>query len=102
ATRQQAPGRGLGWRVRPTDRAALTENMSRSLSARAFGHTGFTGTFAWMDPETRLLYIFLSNRVNPTRDNTRLYRLNTRTEVQQVLYDALEEKGAFGIKEIGK
>lgn len=79
-----------------------SHNTARDASPASFGHTGFTGTFAWMDPETGLLYIFLSNRVNPTRDNTRLYRLNTRTEVQQVLYDALEEKGAFGIKEIGK
>ncbi|MFO7256815.1 MAG: glycoside hydrolase family 3 N-terminal domain-containing protein [Bacteroidota bacterium] len=66
-------------------------NTARDASAASFGHTGFTGTFAWMDPETGLLYIFLSNRVNPTRDNTRLYRLNTRTEIQQVLYDAIEQ-----------
>lgn len=68
-----------------------SHNTARDASAASFGHTGFTGTFAWMDPENGLLYIFLSNRVNPTRDNTRLYRLNTRTEVQQVLYDAVED-----------
>jgi beta-glucosidase-like glycosyl hydrolase/CubicO group peptidase (beta-lactamase class C family) len=68
-----------------------SHNTARDASAASFGHTGFTGTFAWMDPEHGLLYIFLSNRVNPTRDNTRLYRLNTRTEVQQVLYDALDK-----------
>ena len=67
----------------------VNNNTAKDASPRSFGHTGFTGTFAWMDPQTGLLYIFLSNRVNPTRDNTRLYRLNTRTQIQQVLYDAL-------------
>ena len=66
-------------------------NTARDASARSFGHTGFTGTMVWMDPEADLLYIFLSNRVLPTRDNTRLYQLNTRTKIQQILYDAIQE-----------
>ncbi|MEJ1240230.1 glycoside hydrolase family 3 N-terminal domain-containing protein [Chryseolinea sp. T2] len=66
-------------------------NTAKDAGAASFGHTGFTGTFAWMDPDTGLLYIFLSNRVNPTRANTRLYQLNTRTKIQQVLYDAIEK-----------
>lgn len=65
-------------------------NTAKDASAASFGHTGFTGTFSWMDPETGLLYIFLSNRVNPTRANARLYQLNTRTKIQQVLYDAID------------
>jgi beta-glucosidase-like glycosyl hydrolase/CubicO group peptidase (beta-lactamase class C family) len=65
-------------------------NTAKDASAESFGHTGFTGTFAWMDPKTGLLYIFLSNRVNPTRNNTRLYQLNTRTAIQQAMYDALK------------
>jgi CubicO group peptidase (beta-lactamase class C family) len=67
-------------------------NTAEDASTSSFGHTGFTGTITWMDPESGLLYIFLSNRVNPTRDNTRLYQLNTRTKIQQVLYDAMEKK----------
>jgi beta-glucosidase-like glycosyl hydrolase/CubicO group peptidase (beta-lactamase class C family) len=65
-------------------------NAAKDASPLSFGHTGFTGTMIWMDPQTGLLYIFLSNRVNPTRDNTRLYQLNTRTKIQQVLYDAIK------------
>lgn len=65
-------------------------NTAKDASPESFGHTGFTGTFAWMDPKTGLLYIFLSNRVNPTRNNTRLYQLNTRTAIQQAMYDALK------------
>ena len=38
-------------------------------SKNSFGHSGFTGTFAWADPDNGLLYIFMSNRVNPTRNN---------------------------------
>lgn len=64
-------------------------NTAKDAGASSFGHTGFTGILTWMDPQTGLLYIFLSNRVNPTRDNTRLYNLNTRTKIQQVMYDAL-------------
>jgi CubicO group peptidase (beta-lactamase class C family) len=73
----------------------VNNNAAKDASPHSFGHTGFTGTFTWMDPQTGLLYIFLSNRVNPTRDNTRLYRLNTRTQIQQVLYDALELSETF-------
>jgi beta-N-acetylhexosaminidase len=68
----------------------VNNNTAKGASPNSFGHTGFTGTFAWMDPDSGLLYIFLSNRVNPTRDNTRLYQLNTRTQIQQVMYEALK------------
>jgi beta-N-acetylhexosaminidase len=66
-------------------------NTAKDASPESFGHTGFTGTIVWMDPKSKLLYIFLSNRVNPTRDNSRLYQLNTRTKIQQALYDAMEK-----------
>ncbi|HEX8038502.1 MAG TPA: serine hydrolase, partial [Chryseosolibacter sp.] len=68
----------------------VNNNTAEGAGPNSFGHTGFTGTFAWMDPDTGLLYIFLSNRVTPTRENTRLYQLNTRTQIQQVMYDALK------------
>ena len=92
-TRAQFPEnnnrRGLGFDKPNLVYQGVNNNAAKDASPQSFGHTGFTGTFAWMDPNTGLLYIFLSNRVNPTRDNTRLYRLNTRTQIQQVLYDAL-------------
>lgn len=81
--------RALGFDKPNLEYAGENNNTAKDASADSFGHTGFTGTFTWMDPRTGLLYIFLSNRVNPTRDNTRLYRLNTRTKIQQVMYDAL-------------
>ena len=58
------------------------------VGAQSFGHSGFTGTFIWADPENQLVYIFLSNRVNPTRDHRNLYTLNIRPAVQQVFYQA--------------
>jgi len=69
-----------------------TENGNTAISASqlSFGHTGFTGTFAWADPEYNLVYIFLSNRVYPTRQNTKLYDMNIRTNIQQVIYDAMK------------
>lgn len=57
----------------------------------SYGHSGFTGTFVWNDPVNQLVFIFLSNRVNPTRLNSKLFDLNIRTEMQQVIYDALKK-----------
>jgi len=80
--------RGLGF-----DKPLLDnrENGSCALSAsmESFGHGGYTGTYTWADPENGLLYIFLSNRVNPTRDNSLIYKMNIRPSIHQVLYDAL-------------
>jgi beta-N-acetylhexosaminidase len=92
-TRYQFPEnnnrRGLGFDKPNLQYLGENNNAARDASASSFGHTGFTGTMTWMDPQTGLLYVFLSNRVHPTRENTRLYQLNTRTNIQQVLYDAL-------------
>src|SRR4051812_8754128 len=69
-TRRQdlVPGstRALGW-----DTPSPGGSAGRRLSSRSFGHTGFTGTSLWIDPERRLAIILLSNRVNPTRNNPR-------------------------------
>ncbi|WKX78575.1 serine hydrolase [Zobellia laminariae] len=58
------------------------------VGADSFGHSGFTGTFVWADPRNQMVYIFLSNRVNPTRENRNLYDLNIRPAVQQIFYKA--------------
>jgi beta-glucosidase-like glycosyl hydrolase/CubicO group peptidase (beta-lactamase class C family) len=60
---------------------------SGSLS---FGHSGYTGTFAWADPSTGLLFIFMSNRVYPTRENTKLYETNFRPRLHQSIYNCLD------------
>ena len=69
-TRRQnlVPGssRALGW-----DTPSPGGSSGSRLSPQSFGHTGFTGTSLWIDPEHHLAIILLSNRVNPTRDNPR-------------------------------
>lgn len=60
-------------------------------SPASFGHSGFTGTFAWVDPEYELSYVFLSNRVYPTRENSLLYDMNIRTGILQSIYDSIKD-----------
>ncbi len=55
----------------------------------SFGHSGFTGTFVWADPEHEISYVFLSNRVLPTRNNQLLYEMNIRTSILQSIYDSI-------------
>lgn len=62
-----------------------------SASAGSYGHSGFTGTFFWSDPKENLIYIFLSNRVYPDAGNRKLIDMNIRTDIQQVVYDALKK-----------
>ena len=59
------------------------------VSAKSFGHTGFTGTMTWADPKTGILYVFLSNRINPKSDNKKLIKLHTRTSIQEVINSAI-------------
>lgn len=61
-----------------------------SASSESFGHSGFTGTFTWMDPKNNLLYIFLSNRVHPTRKSRQIYEKNIRISIHQGIYDAIQ------------
>jgi beta-N-acetylhexosaminidase len=61
-------------------------------SSESFGHTGFTGTMVWVDPKYNLVYIFLSNRVCPDATNNKLIEMNVRTEIQQVIYNAIMDK----------
>ena len=58
-------------------------------SDESFGHSGFTGTFAWADPAHELVYVFLSNRTYPTMNNTKLIDTNLRSEIQRVIYNAI-------------
>ncbi len=81
--------RGLGF-DRPLSQPHENGNTAKSVSQLSFGHSGFTGTFAWADPEYHLVYIFLSNRVYPTRENTKLYKLNVRTNIQEIIYKAMK------------
>lgn len=59
------------------------------VSMMSFGHTGFTGTMAWSDPDEKIVYIFLSNRTWPDAENKKLIHMDTRSKIQQVIYDSL-------------
>lgn len=59
-------------------------------SPESFGHSGYTGTFTWVDPKNQLLFIFFSNRVYPTRENPKLFKLNIRPAMHQAIYDSLK------------
>lgn len=61
------------------------------VSDLSFGHSGFTGTYTWADPETEIIYVFLSNRVYPTADNKGLVKYNIRTDIQGFIQDAILE-----------
>ena len=61
------------------------------VSYLSFGHTGFTGTLAWADPENELVYIFLSNRVYPDADDNKLAKSGIRSKIQEVIYSSLKK-----------
>ena len=82
--------RGLGFDKPEKDNATRKEPYpSASVSPETFGHTGFTGTCVWVDPKYKLVYIFLSNRVTPTRNNNKLSQLNVRPTIQEAIYQAI-------------
>ena len=64
-------------------------------SWESFGHTGFTGTLLWVDPLYDLVYVFLSNRTYPDQSNTKLLKLDTRTEIQRVVLEHLGATSRF-------
>ena len=82
--------RGLGFDKPEKDNASRKEPYpSKSVSTATYGHTGFTGTCVWVDPAAELIYIFLSNRVTPTRNNNKLGQLNVRPNIQEAIYQAI-------------
>ena len=62
----------------------------KQASPSSYGHSGFTGTLVWADPEHDLIYVFLSNRIHPSAENFLLVRENFRTRIQEVIYKAIE------------
>jgi beta-N-acetylhexosaminidase len=82
--------RGFGFDKPEKDNATRKEPYpSEKASPQAFGHTGFTGTCVWVDPKYDLVYIFLSNRVYPTRDNPKLSQMMIRGKIQDAIYTAI-------------
>ncbi len=77
--------RGLGFDKQLLSNPQLG-TASEKASKSSFGHTGYTGTFVWADPENQLLMIFTTNRVYPSRDNKNLMILNVRTSIHSLFY----------------
>ena len=82
--------RGIGFDKPELDPEAEFYTPSKQSSMASYGHSGFTGTFAWADPANDLIVIFLSNRVYPTSDNNKLSKLNLRTEIHDLFYKAVD------------
>lgn len=95
--RQSAQSRrAWGW-----DKPALERDRGGNAGVLApkssFGHTGFTGTAVWADPENNLIYVFLANRIHPSATNEGLFKDKVRTEIHDVIYRSLgpENKNIF-------
>ncbi|QJX49131.1 serine hydrolase [Hymenobacter taeanensis] len=66
-------------------------NSAKSVSQLSYGHTGFTGTYFWVDPQEDLTCIVLTNRVNPTRRNNKITELSVRSGVLQVALESIQQ-----------
>lgn len=80
--------RGLGF-DRPDKKNPALSPCAPSAPASVYGHTGFTGTCAWVDPENELVYVFLSNRIYPEVWNTKFMKLDIRKRIQEAVYNVL-------------
>ena len=83
--------RGLGF-DKPKPKYDIENcTYSKYSSDLSYGHSGYTGTFFWVDPEHQLIYVFLSNRVYDSRENRKIYELNVRTQIHDLIYENLIE-----------
>lgn len=91
-TRSKSPTcrRGLGFDKPDVENPDASPTCDEA-SAEVFGHLGFTGTVFWVDPKENLIFVFLTNRVYPTRDNDAFNRLNIRPELFRQVYKALDK-----------
>jgi CubicO group peptidase (beta-lactamase class C family) len=83
--------RGLGFDKPKPEYDIDKCTYSRYVSDSSYGHSGYTGTFFWVDPTHNLIYIFLSNRVYDSRENRQIYELNVRTNIHDLIYENLVE-----------
>lgn len=84
--------RGLGFDKPLLSNSELSSKdayPSKSASKESFGHSGYTGTFVWVDPVYEISYVFLSNRVYPTRNNNLLSDLNIRSDILESVYESI-------------
>ncbi len=86
-TRQEDTQRGLGFDM--PNSHAVVGNLA---PASTFGHSGFTGTCIWVDPENELVYVFLSNRIYPSAKNWKIISLHVREQIHDAIYEAIIDK----------
>ena len=89
-TKSSTSRRGLGF-DKPDVSDVKKSPCGELAPASVYGHTGYTGTCFWIDPDNQLIVIFLSNRVNPTRVNGKLSTFNIRTRIQDVIYQSIQK-----------
>ncbi|PZX58408.1 beta-glucosidase-like glycosyl hydrolase [Algoriphagus ratkowskyi] len=83
--------RGWGW-DKPNTQVGSGGSAGDLAPKSTFGHTGFTGTSVWADPDNNLIYVFLSNRVYPDATNTKLLKEGIRTDIHDIIYEAMGKK----------
>lgn len=84
--------RGLGFDKPLLNNSELSQKDSypaKDASPSSFGHSGYTGTFVWVDPEKEITFVFLCNRVYPTRNNVLLYDMNIRSDILEAIYNSI-------------
>ncbi|MBI4646190.1 MAG: serine hydrolase [Bacteroidia bacterium] len=62
----------------------------KCISRKSFGHTGYTGTIAWADPDKQIIFIFLSNRIQPDEENKKLIKMEVRGKIMEGVYEAIK------------
>ena len=92
-TTQKSPNshRGLGF-DKPVVGNPNASNTCAEATPETYGHTGFTGTCFWVDPKNDMFYIFLSNRVCPSRSNPNFGRISARSHIQSLIYRAIRDR----------
>lgn len=90
----QISHRGIGF-DKPDPDTTKTTSFMQGIPLEVYGHSGFTGTLVFVDPTNDLLFIFLSNRVYPNDWNTKLFELDVRPKIQDVVYKAIREKRPY-------
>ena len=82
--------RGAGF-----DNPALADQKgapaSKNANHEGFGHSGFTGTLVWADPKTKIVYVFLSNRIHPDATNKKLLTMDVRTNIMGLIFKSIND-----------
>ncbi len=87
--------RGMGFDKPLLEYDEQKSSVAKNASPNSYGHSGYTGTLVWADPDAALLFVFLSNRVHPTRNNATIYKLNIRPRIHNLVYDLLPSKDSL-------